>query len=194
MPPRTSRTQIKSEQELGNLIYDAMKNAVEYTMVKLFQENEELIQKYVYSAYSPEYYQRTGEFLDAWNYKVKKTSDHHNISYTSSRVHSEFYYDPGVMHYNPSQAQHGTPVRDELYYRQPSPETWAKVEGAWGDAREYLADILYEGKGGPLFGNGPWRKKRDAWTPLLKTLDRGKIFRWFEEGMQNQKLKLDKGR
>lgn len=190
MPPKTSRTEIRSEQELGNIIYDAMKNAVEYTMVKLFQENEDLIQKYVYNAFDPEWYPRTGEFLDAWNYKVKKTSDHHNVSSASGRVRGEFYYDPGVMHYNPSQAQHGTPTRDQLYYRQPSPETWAEVEKRWGDAREYLADILYEGKSGPLFGDGAWRKKRDAWTPLIGKLDRGRIFTWFEEGMAQQKLKI----
>lgn len=185
-----AKTEIRNEQELGNILYDALKNAVEYTMVKLFQENEDLIKKYVYNAYNPEYYSRTSEFLDAWNYKVKKTSDHHNISHVAGRVFGEFYYDPNVMHYNPSEAQHGTPSRDGLYYRQPSPETWSKVESAWGDARAYLADILYEGKGGLLFGDGSWRKKRDAWTPLLQALDRGKLFKWFEKGMVDQKLKV----
>lgn len=172
---RTRKTQIRSEGELGNLLYDAMANAVEYTMVKLFEENEDMIEKYVYNAYKPNTYQRTREFLDAWNYKVKKTSSHHMLSYISSRVHATLEYDPSVMDYNPEFAQHGTPL-------------WAANE-AWNDAREYLADILYQGNTGPLFGEGDWQKRRDAWTPLLRKLDRGKIYTWFEEGMAKQNLK-----
>ena len=187
-----AKTQIRNDAQLNNILYDAMTKAVEYTMVKLFQENEDLIQKYVYDAYSGDkYYDRTYEFLDAWNYKVKKTSSHHMISNITSRVHGEFYYDPNVMRYNPSKAQHGTPSPDSMYWEVNS-EVWEAVESAWGDARDYLADILYQGKTGPLFGKGPWTKKRDAWTPLIKKLDRGKIFTWFEEGMAKQKLKVYK--
>lgn len=173
---KTSKGQIKSEQELGNLIYDAMKKSIDYVMVKLFQENEDLIEQYVYNAYQPEEYQRTREFLDAWNHTVKKTSDHHNISYISSRIIGEFHYDPSVMNYSPDFAQHGSP-------------SWL-ANKAWGDARDHLADIIYGGNSGSLFGDGPWRKKRDAWGPLLKQMDRGKLFKWFEEGMRNQKLKI----
>lgn len=187
-----AKTQIRNDAQLNNILYDAMTKAVEYTMVKLFQENENLIQKYVYDAYSGDkYYDRTYEFLDAWNYKVKKTSSHHMTSNITSRAHGEFYYDPNVMHYNPSKAQHGTPSPESMYWEGNS-EVWEAVESAWGDARDYLADILYQGKTGPLFGEGPWTKKRDAWTPLINKLDRGKIFTWFEEGMIKQKLKVYK--
>lgn len=183
---------IDSSQEFGNILYDAMAKAVEYTMVKIFQENEDLIQKYVYDKYPGEpYYDRTYEFMDAWNYKVKKTSSHHMTPNITSRVHGEFFYQPvinqgesneaGVMHYNPSKAQHGTP--DWAY---------AAVEESWRDAREALADYIYQGRSGDLFGEGPWTKKRDAWTPLIKKLDRGKIFTWFEESMAKQGLKLYK--
>lgn len=185
------KIQLKSIEEVNNLLYDAMYNAIEYTMARLFQENEELIQKYVYEAIPESYYDRTYEFLDAWNYKLKKTSSHHMLPYTSNRVYGEFFYQPvinqgeaneaGVMHYVPAKAQHGSP-------------DWAHsaADKAWGDAREYLADIIYQGQSGPLFGDGPWRKKRDAWTPLLNKLNRGKIFTWFEEGMNKQKLKVYK--
>ena len=188
MARANNKIEIRSENELGNILYDAMAKAVEYTMVKLFQENQDLIQKYVYDAIPATYYDRTYEFIDAWNYRVKKTSSHHMLPYTSNRVHGEFFYQPvinqgeateaGVMHYNPAEAQHGTP-------------DWAYpyVNEAWRDAREHLADIIYQGKSGLLFGEGPWRKKRDAWGPLIKSLDRGKIFKWFEEGMAKQKLK-----
>ena len=176
-----AKTQIRNDAQLNNLLYDAMANAIEYTMVKLFEENEDLIEKYVYGAYPELYYDRTKQFLDAWNYKVKKTSSHHMTPSMSSRVYAEFYYDPNVMDYVPDKAQHGSP-------------DWAHsaVDKAWGDAREYLADIIYQGKSGPLFGDGPWRNKRDAWTPLINKLDRGKIFTWFEEGMIKQKLKVYK--
>lgn len=177
----TKKTLLRNDKELNNLLYDAMANAIEYTMVKLFEENEKLIEKYVYGAYPELYYDRTKQFLDAWNYKVKKTSSHHMTSSISSRVHAEFYYDPNVMDYVAEKAQHGSP-------------DWAHsaADKAWGDAREYLADIIYQGKSGSLFGDGPWQKKRDAWTPLINKLDRGKIFTWFEEGMNNQKLKVYK--
>ena len=187
----TKKTLLRNDKELNNLLYNAMANAIEYTMVKLFEENEELIEKYVYGAYPELYYDRTKQFLDAWNYKVKKTSSHHMTSSISSRVYAEFYYDPVVksggeivgspMEYIPEKAQHGSP-------------DWphSAVDKAWGDAREYLADIIYQGKSGPLFGDGPWRNKRDAWTPLINKLDRGKIFTWFEEGMNNQHLKVYK--
>lgn len=185
-----AKIQIRNDSQLNNILYDAMAKAVEYTMVKLFQENEKLIEKYVYDAYSGDkYYDRTYEFLDAWNYKVKKTSSHHMTSNITSRVHGEFYYDPNVMHYNPSKAQHGTPDVGPDWI---SPDIWEGVESAWGDARDYLADIIYQGKSGDLFGKGPWTKKRDAWTPLINKLDRGKIFTWFEEGMIKQKLKVYK--
>ncbi len=182
----------RNDSELYNFLYEAVNDAVEEVMVKIFEENEELVKKYVYDAYAGEhYYDRTEEFLWAWNYKVRKTSDHHNLSFLSSRVQGEFYYDPNVMHYNPDKAQHGTPSESAMPFNTNS---WAykAVESAWGDAREYLADILYQGKTGPLFGDGAWRKKRDAWTPLVNKLDRGKIFTWFEEGMIKQKLKVYK--
>jgi len=190
-----AKTLIKSEEELNTLLYEAMYNAVEYTMVKLFQENEDLIEKYVYDAYPGEhYYDRTKQFLDAWNYKLKKTSSHHMLPYTSSRVFGEFYYDPSVMDYVPEKAQHGTPTGQAMdgVWGDTNMWAWRTVESAWGDARDYLADILYQGKSGPLFGDGPWRKKRDAWTPLINKLDRGKIFTWFEQGMNNQHLKVYK--
>ena len=40
-----AKTQIRNDAQLNNILYDAMTKAVEYTMVKLFQENENLIQK-----------------------------------------------------------------------------------------------------------------------------------------------------
>ena len=191
----TKKTLLRNDRELNNLLYDAMANAIEYTMVKLFEENEDLIEKYVYGAYPELYYDRTKQFLDAWNYKVKKTSSHHMTSSISSRVYAEFYYDPNVMDYVPDKAQHGTPsgrAMDSVWGSDTNMWAWTAVQSAWGDAREYLADIIYQGKSGPLFGDGPWRNKRDAWTPLINKLDRGKIFTWFEEGMNNQHLKVYK--
>lgn len=176
-----AKKQITNEAQLGNILHDAMREATEYVMAKMFQENEQLIEKYVYDAYPGEhYYDRTKQFLDAWNYKVKKTSDHHNLSFLSNRVFGEFYYDPDVMDYIPDGGQHGTP------------SNLPDIQADWGDAREYLADIIYNGKSSHLFGEGPWTRKRDAWSALVNKLDRGKIFTWFEEGMAKQKLKVYK--
>lgn len=170
------KRQIRSEAELGNLLNDAIYNATEEVMRKIFLENSDLIWKYVYSAYTPKVYQRSEEFLESWNYMVKRTSDHHNPSTASSRVHGTFFYDHDMLSLDPSMAQHGTP--EWLYDRVTKEE--------WHDAREYLADILYQGDSGPIFGYGPWQKKRDAWSKLIKMLDRGKIFTWFKQSMKAQ--------
>lgn len=185
-----AKTQIRNEQELQNLLTDAIYNAVDYTMEKIYEENADLIDKYVYDAYTPQLYMRTGQFRNAWRYLTKRTSGLH-IGQVGGGVLGKMYYAPELMDYVPEEAQHGTPSRESILTMNYNEDTWNELVSNWGDARDYLADILYNGNTGPLFGDGDWRKKRDAWTPLIKKLDT-KIFKWFEDGMRLQGLKVYK--
>lgn len=56
----------------------------------------------------------------------------------------------------------------------------------YGDVRDELTGIIYQGLGGDLFGYGWWNKPRDAWTPLIEQLNKGELKKWFIEGMQKQ--------
>lgn len=52
-----------------------------------------------------------------------------------------------------------------------------------GEVVPYLADIVYNGLAGHIFGEGPWTKKRDAWAALEKEVGANKIRQWMKEGM-----------
>lgn len=52
-----------------------------------------------------------------------------------------------------------------------------------GEAVPYLADIVYNGLAGHIFGEGPWTKKRDAWKALEKAVGARQIQQWMKEGM-----------
>lgn len=52
-----------------------------------------------------------------------------------------------------------------------------------GEVVPYLADIVYNGLAGHIFGEGPWTKKRDAWAALEKAVGANKIRQWMKEGM-----------
>lgn len=54
---------------------------------------------------------------------------------------------------------------------------------ATGELVPYLADIVYNGLAGHIFGEGPWTKKRDAWKALEKVVGANKIRQWMKEGM-----------
>lgn len=52
-----------------------------------------------------------------------------------------------------------------------------------GDARQGLAEIIFEGKSGGLFGQGFWTQSRDAWTPTMNRLDKS-FNKWMIEGFR----------
>lgn len=59
----------------------------------------------------------------------------------------------------------------------------------FGDAREGLAEIIFEGKSGKLFGEGFWTMPRDAWESALKIIDKS-INKWFKEGFNSVGFKI----
>ena len=134
--------------------------ALDYVLGKIYEKNADVIERIIYRAYSPQTYERTHEFKDAWgNDKPKVTGNH---------IRGKFEYEPDNMEANP-------PTND-----MPMGQHYGV--GSWGDSREYLAEIIYEGLAGPAFGDGSWRKKRDAWDLLCKEVDGDVIAKWFAEG------------
>lgn len=129
-----------------------LKDVYNYVLDKIEQENKELIDEIIYTRNQPEAYARSFEFRDAWGSDVNVTAD---------GVTATFSYKPDNLTYDPEANRHGT------------------LES--GFIGQYLAEIIYEGKSGLRFGNGFWTEERDAWTPLLKVIDKN-IDRWIEEG------------
>lgn len=143
--------------------------ALDYTMRKIVERNKELVLRIVYSAYTPYEYETTMEFLDSWTYKVDAGKS------GGTKASGEFLQDYEEMRVNLDKAQHGSPFEN-------GPD-W------WYDAREYLADIIYNGKAGKVFGRGPWTRKRDAWKPLMKTVE-SKINMWYRDGLEEAGIVL----
>ena len=162
--------QAKNNKELEQILKPALKVAVEYLLDKISEENQYAIMHEVYYgavSAEPGWYERTGEFAKAWETQV------HTGSNLENTVEGRFYYSPYLMKYNSAKRQHGSPPE---YYEQ--------------DVRPYLAEIIYEGLSGSLFGEGCWTKKRDAWAGLEKRLGKMKLRTWMKEGLEKAGLKV----
>ena len=157
--------QITSETQLSNIFVPKLKEAVDYIVQKIWNENRELIRLIVYETYQPSVYNRTGEFKEAWDTKVDTKGNH---------IEGEFYYDWNKL----------TPGDDD-----PESPRYGQHVSAIDRflMTEYLAEVIYQGKAGPAFGHGvqtgPWASKRDAWSALDKWLSNSTFRKIFEEGM-----------
>lgn len=154
----------RNDEELLKMIMPQLKKASDYAIQKIWNDNRELIRIIVYEAYQPTVYQRTGEFKEAW---VTDTKAFRNV------VQSELKFDPRLLEVNYDKWQHGSKVLDE-------PMT------------TYLAEVIYQGKSGDIFGDGPWRRKRDVWKELNKRIGAKKLADYFEEGMNKYGIPFKK--
>lgn len=164
--------QVKSEKELYAALRSPIMRAINYVVDKIWNENREVVRVVVYEAYQPKEYERTGEFRDAWVRGTTKAT-------SEKKSQGEFKYAPeemtvGSVDYGaPDYAQH-IGVGSKFYGE---------------DARPYLADIIYGAtKWGGYFGDGAFRKKRDAWTELNRRIGKRKIKQWMKEGMERAGL------
>lgn len=156
--------QARNNRDLEQMLKPAIKLAVEYLLSKISDENQYAIMHEIYyGEVSAEegWYERTGEFARAWETQV------HTGNHLSNTVEGRFYYSPYLMHYDSLKAQHGSPPK---YYEQ--------------DVRPYLAEIIYQGLSGHLFGQGYWTQKRDAWAVLEKRIGAAQLKKWMKEGFE----------
>ena len=161
----------RSEQELRNLLRSPIQKAINYVLDKIYDENISVVHDVVYMAYSPEDYNRTGDLYRAWSTESKSTS---------SAAQGEFKYDYSKM---------------SIGSTDPQSSNFAQHIGVGGDfygqdARPYLAELIYQGATGSLFGDGAFRKQRDAWAELNKRIGRRKMKQWMKEGLEAAGLKV----
>lgn len=153
----------RNDKELASYLTIPFYKVVDYIMYKIGQENKDLIQQFVYDVGKPNWYDRTNQFRDkAWQNRNSTQKHHGNL------VEKEFYYDWEKLVVDREKAQHGSPPYIENYQ----------------DIRPYLADIIYQGQGkgkGMLFGDGYWRKARDAWKHLVEAVGKKKVHKWIKE-------------
>lgn len=159
-----------NKAELNRQMALALKEAVDYTVQKIWNENRAFIQDIVYNAYIPQDYERTNEFrTDAWDTESSSTT-----KVNGANVKGEFKYSPKNM--ISSSPQHASFLNGE-------------------DSREYLAEIIYQGLAGdftgeytyahenPAFNNATWTRKRDAWKALNDWLGKNNLKKIFSEGL-----------
>ena len=164
-----AKTGITNNNALQAAVVADLKNVVDYVVQKLWEENQELVQKIVYDGYQPEEYERTNEFKEAWNTEVKTLNNF---------VQGEFKYDSRLLTVDTDNGQHSSLVDG-------TPMT------------EYLAEVIYDGLSGAIYEPGyaknssrfkgqPWANKRDVWSALLKWFNKTKLRQLFEEGMRRE--------
>ncbi len=163
-----ANTGITNNNALQAAVVADLKNVVDYVVQKLWEENQELVQRIVYDGYQPEEYERTDEFKEAWDTDVKSLRD---------TVQGEFKYDSRLLTVTDN-GQHSSLVDG-------TPMT------------EYLAEVIYEGLSGAIYEPGyaknsarfagqAWANKRDVWSALLKWFNKTKLRQLFEEGMRRE--------
>ena len=164
--------QARNKDELRKLLQPAIQKACNYVIQKIWNENKEIVRVVVYESGMPEEYNRSMGFLNAWDY----TQDTHNP--TNKDGYAKFYYKPnnmgvGSVDYGAADFAQHIGVGGEYRGR---------------DARYYLADIIYQENGcngaGDLFGDGYWRKARNAWKVLNDRRGKRKMKQWMKEGLE----------
>ena len=170
----------RNDRELKQALQKAIQGAVDYVVDRIWRENRELVRKIVYEAGLPEDYHRSNEFKDAWDYKSKTSS--------SADASASFFYKPEEMSV-------GSLDKNSNDYGQHIAIANGKSVSAGDDAREYLADIIYQGiKDGSAWGpKNHWsHKRRNAFKALLESVGKQKFDQWFKEGARKYGLDVKK--
>lgn len=171
----------RNEAAVRRALMPMIREAVEYLMQQVYLENEQLVQELIYAERKPQVYERTGEFAKSWSYEPTK-----GTGISGNTVEYKFHYDPDGMVYSSMLGQHGTPD-----YNLVTGASLAQAKQSWGDARDYLADILYNGKTGDLFGDSSsWRHDIDVWQHLMKNCNKRQMMTWLRDGMARQGLEV----
>ena len=166
-------SQARNDKEVLAMLHSPIAKAINYVIDKIYDENIGAIHDIVYMAYSPEEYERTGDFYRAWGAGTTKVVNERTVE-------GEFKYKPDKM---------------SIGSTDPNSSSYGQHIGLAGDfygqdARPYLAELIYNGETGSLFGDGAFRKKRDAWEELNKRIGRRKMKQWMKEGLEAAGLKV----
>lgn len=168
--------QAANDAQLEDMFRPALKRTVEYVLDRILEANEQKIGTVVYSKNEPAVYDRSYEFMEAWAADIKAQNSF------SEGVTGEFYYNPSKMHVG------STDYASSDYGQHIGVS--GKYYGA--DARGYLADIIYQGLAGSVFGHGYWTKKRDAFNALVRYVGTVNFDKWFMAGAAKAGLPIQR--
>ena len=177
--------QARNNHELKQMLLTPLKEAVKIVMNKILEQNYDSILRVVYNANGrplyPNYYESTTEFLNAWDIAV------HSSKVVGHDIRGDFFYKPSEMESIP-------PNENNNYMGQHhgvgKVETGPNAGNFYGDSREYLADIIYEGAAGHIFGTGYWTRKRSAFNDLIKIVGKQNFNKWMMEAMREVGLNV----
>lgn len=130
--------QLYNSPRLTRLIRDKMREAVNEAGDVALDKFKEYIQEDVYNAYTPVDYERTNDLLNSWFFYIGNNMNRGNHFTTNFTL----YQDSNKMIYNPNLYQHGSEVS--------------------GDMRYAIANFVFNGVTGGMFGDGEFSKPRDA--------------------------------
>lgn len=156
---------ISSEQELRKIMEDKLRKASVYAVEEIMQLNREAIREIVYDAYTPSFYNRTGDFLEAW--QISESTNEGDVG-------AEMIYDSSNM-MAAGREEEDLPIHEDFY---------------GNDVRDYLADIIYEGTAGAV-SNRP--VNRNAWKALDKMLTKTAFRQIFERAMTKAGIQWKRG-
>lgn len=163
---------ITNDATLQTLIRNDLKAVIDDVIDKIIEENKDLIDEIVYSQrVNPTYAtemggQPTYQFRESWDGSTKINGD---------KVEGEFKQNTdenNPMNYYPYSYIHGS-----------------LASGYIGQA---LAEIIYEGKSGDIWGEGYWTQPRDVWTPLIQKID-NKLDDWIIAAFAKRGITARKG-
>lgn len=155
----------RNEDELLKILMPKLRIVVDYVMSKIEHDGQLKIEDLVYEAYNPTWYERTYDFERS--FVKEETVINHN------EVVGEYGFEPDMMSSYPELFEHGSPY------------------GVPEDARNIMADIIFEGAAGSLFGDGPWRRKRNAWNRIVYMLGRKNLDVWMKQGFKRAGLQVE---
>ena len=166
-------SQARNNKEVLAMLHSPIAKAINYVIDKIYDENIGAIHDIVYMAYSPEEYERTGDFYRAWGAGTTKVVNERTVE-------GEFKYKPDKM---------------SIGSTDPNSSSYGQHIGLAGDfygqdARPYLAELIYNGATGSLFGDGAFREKCRAGQGLNKRMGRRKMKQWMKEGLEAAGLKV----
>ena len=153
-----------NESEVKAFLAPKIQIIVEEILKGIEEWNKKEINRVVYS-FSPAEYERTYEFRDAWTGEITESG--------GDGTTGEFKYDPEGL--SVSQGVHASILMDE---------------GQLISVADGLADIIYNGLAGDIFGHGFWTAERDAWKELIRIVGGPKMRTWIRAGARKAGLHI----
>lgn len=149
---------IENDSELEAALEDITLHVVEYVAQKTIGLIDKKFRVHVYGAGTPKRYHRRDiaerGTLAGWSFKTNRAG--------AKTFQTEVSEDLSRVDYDPAVYFHGSNIP-------------LKNGSIIQDAREFMTEWIVEGKSGPLFRSGFWRRKRNFWSPVISELDRNFI-------------------